>query len=562
MVGLESAGGDLTRTEMLNQVASGVSVFASLDWHYPAMERARDAETHRIGGTGGVTTATLTLPVWTYFGRTLHVGVKTELPGATYDVKVEYTVQFEEDVTTPVAKAHRPCPTAPVPLTAGGSVLMDVPCNGHGSCVDGRCICETGFHGLDCATVLFSEAESQPQIMVLSPGMGDVVRSTPVNLSFALQNVLVPGDARVMLYVDGLPYPREHSNIMTDLTDLRLFGLYRGRHSAMVVLAAHDGTTLTTDTVHFVVETPGGCANDCSGRGVCMDGPAGRYCICNDGFVGVDCSSADTWRSGQAFGGVAGSGLAADLVRQLDHSVAHGLQQTELEMAALRLSMEGNDASVLGRRDAAERAMNSFRNQLQSDMATFKLEHESMLDDLYRNRDRLHRSSEAQSESLRRTITRELEGHHDTARSLDAERHRVQNRMDRSKRSHDMNFALMSDEFEYASRKLKFQTSSLKDFDTQATRIDDLAPTDCSQDASGQWTCFFANAAKDCESGDVIRWSSQEEATQYPVQCRRPGADGVARSFSYQSGEGGAGGPGTPGGQPSPYEVSDPRVGR
>ena len=236
--------------------------------------------------------------------------------------------------------------------------------------------------------------------------------------------------------------------------------------------------------------------------------------------------SQQTPDSGQAFGGVAGSGLAADLVRQLDHSVAHGLQQTELEMAALRLSMEGNDASVLGRRDAAERAMNSFRNQLQSDMATFKLEHESMLDDLYRNRDRLHRSSEAQSESLRRTITRELEGHHDTARSLDAERHRVQNRMDRSKRSHDMNFALMSDEFEYASRKLKFQTSSLKDFDTQATRIDDLAPTDCSQDASGQWTCFFANAAKDCESGDVIRWSSQEEATQYPVQCRRPGADG------------------------------------
>ena len=182
---------------------------------------------------------------------------------------------------------------------------------------------------------------------------------------------------------------------------------------------------------------------------------------------------------------------------------------------------------MLGRRDAAERAMNSFRNQLQSDMATFKLEHESMLDDLYRNRDRLHRSSEAQSESLRRTITRELEGHHDTARSLDAERHRVQNRMDRSKRSHDMNFALMSDEFEYASRKLKFQTSSLKDFDTQATRIDDLAPTDCSQDASGQWTCFFANAAKDCESGDVIRWSSQEEATQYPVQCRRRGRRGA-----------------------------------
>lgn len=420
---------------------------------------------------------------------------------------------------------------------------MEVACAGHGSCVDGRCICETGFFGADCGTIPFSEAASQPQITVLSPSMGSVIRSAPVNLSFAVQNALVPADARVLLYVDGQPYPKERSNIMSDLTDLRLFGLYQGRHSAMVVLTANDGTTLTTDTVHFVVEAHGGCASDCSGRGICMDGPAGQYCICNDGFIGVDCGNADQWRSGVTFGGVAGSGLAADLVRQLEETVAHGLQQTELEMLALQLSMESNDLSVLGRRDAAERAMNGFRNQLESDMSTFKLEHEAMLNDLYRNRDRLHRSSEAQSEALRRTVTKELEGHHGTARALDAERHRVQNRMDRSKRSHDMRFALMSDEFEYANHKLAFQVDSIRRFDPHATRIDDIAPSDCSQDVNGQWSCFYSNSIKDCESGDVIRWNSQEEATKYPLQCRQSAGDsstadatgsGVERPFSYQ----------------------------
>lgn len=528
------------RLEVLRELASGVSVFASLDWKFPSLERARDAEVHRIGGTGSTTSATLTVPVWTSYGRTLNVGVKTELPNATYDIRVEYTVQFREDVTAPLDKPHKPCPTVGVPLAGGGSVSAEVTCAGHGTCVDGRCICETGFFGADCGTIPFSEAASQPHITVLSPRMGSVVRSAPVNLSFNVQNALVPAEAHVLLYVDGRPYPKERSNIMSDLTDLRLFGLYQGRHSAMVVLSANDGTPLTTDTVHFVVEAPGGCASDCSGRGVCMDGPAGQYCICNDGFVGVDCATVDQWRSGVTSGVVPGSGLAADLVRQLEETVAHGLQQTQMEMRSLQLSMETNDLSVLARRDAAERAMNGFRNQLESDMSTFKLEHEAMLNDLYRNRDRLHRASEAQSEALRRTVTKELEGHHGTARALDAERNRVQNRMDRSKRSHDMRFAMLSDEFEYANHKLAFQVDSIRHFDRHSARIDDVAPSDCSQDVNGQWTCFHRNSARDCESGDVIRWDSQEEATQYPLQCRQPSGEsesdgGVRRPFSYQA---------------------------
>jgi hypothetical protein len=248
--------------------------------------------------------------------------------------------------------------------------------------------------------------------------------------------------------------------------------------------------------------------------------------------------------------------LAADLVRQLEETVAHGLQQTQMEMRALQLSMESNDFSVLARRDAAERAMNVFRNQHESDMSTFKLEHEAMLNDLYRNRDRLHRASEAQSEALRRTVTKELEGHHGTARALDAERNRVQNRMDRSKRSHDMRFALLSDEFEYANHKLAFQVDSIRNFDRHSARVDDVAPSDCTQDVNGQWTCFHQNSVRDCESGDVIRWDSEQEATQYPLQCRQPDGEsaGVQRPFSYQT-EPNAGDDTRPQGQRDPYEA-------
>jgi len=85
------------------------------------------------------------------------------------------------------------------------------------------------------------------------------------------------------------------------------------------------------------------------------------------------------------------------------------------------------------------------------------------------------------------------------------------------------------------------------------TRIDEVAPSDCSQDANGQWTCFFQNTAKDCESGDIIRWDSQEEATRYPVQCRNPAKDAAATAGEAAEGEGGRQG----GGRPFSYQQGD-----
>eukprot|EP01049_Picozoa_sp_SAG25_P001665 SAG25_NODE_78_length_16848_cov_6.662189_5_plen_3067_part_00 len=488
--------------------AGGVSVFASLDWKYPTMQRARDAETHRLGGNDAVTVATLTLPVWTFFGRTLFIGVRTDQPNAPYDIKVSYQVQFEQDLTTPVAKPHKKCPTVPVLMGHhAAGVTLQVACNGHGTCVDGRCHCETGFLGDDCATVTFAEGDGattrQPRIELLSPAMGDVLSQIPVNLSFAVTNHNIPADGHVLLYVDGRPYPKKHSNMLSTLDDLRVYGLYRGRHTAKIVLVDTHGAVVTADTVHFVVEKGGGCANDCSRRGICMDGPAGQYCICNDGWVGADCAMKDLWRSGQKFYGM-GSSLTADLIRQLDHSVMHGMQQSWLEMASLKLSLSNSADAIADRQSAAERAINDFRNRMEDDTNTAKLEHETMLDTLYRNRDRVQLESEQHSEMMKRSVTEQLERRHESVRSLNKNQQRVQNKMDRLRRSHDMRFALMNDEFEYANAKMQSGTSAIRDFDPKVNKISDVARSDCVQTLSGEFECFSEAYEVDTSTGDQV----------------------------------------------------------
>lgn len=89
-----------------------------------------------------------------------------------------------------------------------------------------------------------------------------------------------------------------------------------------------------------------------------MDGAVGQYCICNDGWVGIDCSVQDLWRSGTKFYASTG-GLAADLSRQLDHAMMLGLQQSELEMTALRTALAASAESVANRHDAAEHSINT-----------------------------------------------------------------------------------------------------------------------------------------------------------------------------------------------------------
>ena len=56
----------------------------------------------------------------------------------------------------------------------------------------------------------------------------------------------------------------------------------------------------------------------------------GQYCICNDGWMGVDCSTSYDYRvtPNPPAGFKAGGGLVEDLVRQMSHTILDGLQLT------------------------------------------------------------------------------------------------------------------------------------------------------------------------------------------------------------------------------------------
>jgi hypothetical protein len=66
---------------------------------------------------------------------------------------------------------------------------------------------------------------------------------------------------------------------------------------------------------------------------------------------------------------------------------------------------------------------------MEGDEHRLRLEHETMLDTLYRNRDRVALESAQHTEMLQRRVTSELESNHERRRSLAENRQAVQNKM-------------------------------------------------------------------------------------------------------------------------------------
>jgi hypothetical protein len=107
---------------------------------------------------------------------------------------------------------------------------------------------------------------------------------------------------------------------------------------------------------------------------------------------------------------------------------------TRLDLEALARRVASNDESVLGRKDAAERAMESFRLQVEADDKELALQHEVLLDELHRGRDQFERDTEERGSALRRTLTARAEQQHATERGLHEDTQRRQNRFSRIQR--------------------------------------------------------------------------------------------------------------------------------
>ena len=714
--------------------AGGVSIYASLDWKYPTLERSRTWETHAVGdpSSPNATVATLTVPVSTFFGREIHLGVKTEFGTAPYDIEMEYTVQHAESVTSPVPKPHADCPavvitlvnaaTATSCMAADGTEINDVAdldeceetgyvwttnptcgpgddangdlcavtsagdgcavgtgacvfapgtclsrveflqssvvpggeaakcttsagagfvytgshqclgrastvpascgagldgaglacqvnadgdgcvdasgtcafvaayrpvcdfdaatdpdfvnsgtgqatcptgcatkvvcekqivspdndtcvltgntwvvtpvppvlefieCNEHGVCIDGGCVCQQGYYGDDCATILFSRLEEQPRINFISPVMDELVDRSPVGVSFIVHNRRIPNEGHIYLYVDGLPYPSKGNNKLLDTSELAIYGLFRGMHTAQLVLTDVDDTALAVDHVYFEVERPGGCKNHCSKHGICAEYNGGQYCVCNDGWAGTDCSvlheyDRETEKPTAPPGFVPGAGLVEDLRRQMEHAVLEGLLDAKLGKDSLTLSMDANRDEAQGQHRRVDLALNSFRNQHEAEMASEARRFESKLNKIYREGDRVRMDAEEQREHNRRVRTASMESHHARQRSLAEAQRRLQNKHSRQLRKHEMKTGLTMDMLEHARAKAQFQIDHLRHYDVSLNQINDLVQVQCEQDSYGNFECYYENYIKDCVTGDLMIWRSGDEPTPFPVKC-------------------------------------------
>jgi hypothetical protein len=421
-------------------------------------------------------------------------------------------------------------------------VLEFIECNNYGVCIDGGCICQEGYYGDDCGTILFSREEAQPRINFISPVMDEIVDRSPVGISFIVHNRRIPNEGHIYLYVDGLPYPSPGNNKLLDTSELNIYGLFRGMHTAQLVLTDVDDTALALDAVYFEVERPGGCKNHCSDHGVCAEYNHGQYCVCDDGWMGTDCSvlneyDRETEKPRAPPGFKPGAGLVEDLRRQMEHAVQEGLMDADMGADALEQANSANRAEVEAKQRRVELALNSFRNQHEAEMASEARKFQTKLDKIYRDGDRVRMDAEEQREHNRRVRTASMEEHHARQRSLAEAQRRLQNKHSRSLRKHDMKVGLQLDMLEHAKAKAQFQIDHLRHYDVSLNQINDLVQVQCEQDAYGNFECYYENYIKDCVTGDLMMWRSGDEPTPYPVKCPAdPGPPPLVRGVAQWEG--------------------------
>jgi hypothetical protein len=434
-------------------------------------------------------------------------------------------------------------------LTGNTWVVTDVPpvlelieCNEHGVCIDGECVCQQGYYGDDCATILFSREEQQPRINFISPVMDEIVDRSPVGVSFIVHNRQIPNEGHIYLYVDGLPYPSKGNNKLLETSELAIYGLFRGMHTAQLVLTDVDDTALAVDAVYFEVERPGGCKNHCSNHGICAENNGGQYCVCNDGWAGTDCSvlheyDRETEKPRAPPGFVPGAGLVEDLRRQMEHAVLEGLMDAQMGKDSLTLTMATNRDEVQEQHRRVDVALNSFRNQHEAEMASEARRFGSRLEKLYRDGDRVRMDAEEQREHNRRVRTASMESHHARQRSLAEAQRRLQNKHSHHLRKQEMKTGLQLDMLEHARAKAQFQIDHLRHYDVSLNQINDLVQVQCEQDAYGNFECYYENYIKDCVTGDLMMWRSGDEPTPFPVKCPAdPGPPPLVRGVAQWEG--------------------------
>ena len=483
---------DLDVDVSIDVTGSDLTVYGSSREPYPSLERGSDTES---------STGNLVIPHFTFSDKLVYISIfNNGIDGAEVTVTPAILEMHLDQLTVDTATTYPVCP-GESGSRAGGDLEV---CSGHGSCIGtsddaakNTCYCDNGFLGADCSIEAFSVSNGQPNIEITAEFTDAQAGDTKVTVPFTLSDI--PTNSKVHVYVDGLAYPAKGANVLyytqagpqTTTGTIEVYGMEAGvLHTVELLLLSSDNIPLGTDMVDFTVQFAGGCANGCSGKGVCHHG----YCVCHDGFFGRSCEHA-------------GENVADDLTFQpgagfVEYNTAMMQQERDEDAYISRLKLEANsnflaisDASIQAAHAAVVSKLNTFIKDNEAEMAVLAQDQATKADELHRKRDRITTTIQQMREESRRLKTANTEAYLETVRSLHENQRQMQNELDAKRLEHFQNMAVRHDEWVEIKQRNDFKLNQLRTANGPLVSIDDLEERECTQDDMFRTSCVDVPAS-------------------------------------------------------------------
>jgi len=265
-----------------------------------------------------------------------------------------------------------------------------------------------------------------------------------------------------------------------------VYGMEAGvLHTVELLLLSSDNIPLGTDMVDFAVQYAGGCANGCSGNGVCHHG----YCVCHDGFYGRSCeNSGEELPDGSTF--EPGAGFVEYNTNLMQQERNEDAYISKLKLEANTNFLAISDQSIQDAHAAVVTKLNTFIKTNEQQMEGLAATQSAKADELHRKRDRITTTIQQMREESRRLKTANTEAYLETVRSLHENQRQMQNELDAKRLQHFQNMAVRHDEWVEIKQRNDFKLNQLRTANGPLVNIDDLEERECTQDDMFRTSCM------------------------------------------------------------------------